>query len=326
MSCPVQPGKIKGNDRISTWVTSKGAFYQNSVVLGDGKVGHCQAKAQASLLAKAACQYCARASVMLIRTVASVEPSCTDILGCFCRCSAQQADEDGDNGSMGSSECPEEEDGVGDFAAPAAAAHRASGPGALKGALAAGGAAAAAGKLGGDGGGGGNYADDDAGSEGGQSAISAQSSSGGAEYKRGKRFRKLVKLMDSGQAQQVRVCVRVCIGGGQLQGTKHIIAAVSRDRIAQGPALSFHPSLLALACYLLAGAAAFPHARAHHRGFARHCARGVLHADGGQHPGAAQQHAAAGLQRRAADVPAPGEWMECTGGCACLSPTCVRGL
>ncbi|PNW87845.1 hypothetical protein CHLRE_01g004157v5 [Chlamydomonas reinhardtii] len=146
-----RPGKIKGNDRISTWVTSKGAFYQNSVVLGDGK-----------------------------------------------------ADEDGDNGSMGSSECPEEEDGVGDFAAPAAAAHRASGPGALKGALAAGGAAAAAGKLGGDGGGGGNYADDDAGSEGGQSAISAQSSSGGAEYKRGKRFRKLVKLMDSGQAQQVQ--------------------------------------------------------------------------------------------------------------------------
>ena len=53
------------------------------------------------------------------------------------------------------------------------------------------------------------YADDDAGSEGGQSAMSAQSSSGGAEYKRGKRFRKLVKLMDSGQAQQVRGGVAV---------------------------------------------------------------------------------------------------------------------
>ncbi|KAG2488470.1 hypothetical protein HYH03_012975 [Edaphochlamys debaryana] len=45
---------------------------------------------------------------------------------------------------------------------------------------------------------------DDGASDGGQSAMSAQSSSGGAEYKRGKRFRKLARLMDSNQAQQVQ--------------------------------------------------------------------------------------------------------------------------
>ncbi|GIL68039.1 hypothetical protein Vafri_21326 [Volvox africanus] len=48
------------------------------------------------------------------------------------------------------------------------------------------------------------YNDEDAASEGGQSALSAQSASGGAEYKRGKRFRKLIKLMDSSQAQLVQ--------------------------------------------------------------------------------------------------------------------------
>ncbi|KXZ45668.1 hypothetical protein GPECTOR_52g66 [Gonium pectorale] len=52
----------------------------------------------------------------------------------------------------------------------------------------------------------GPYPDDDAASEGGQSAMSGQSAGagGGAEYKRGKRFRKLAKMMDSGQAQQVQ--------------------------------------------------------------------------------------------------------------------------
>ncbi|GLC41288.1 hypothetical protein PLESTB_001078900 [Pleodorina starrii] len=49
-----------------------------------------------------------------------------------------------------------------------------------------------------------DYPDDDAASEGGQSAMSGQSGDGGADYKRGKRFRKLMKLMDSGQAQQVQ--------------------------------------------------------------------------------------------------------------------------
>ncbi|GLI61040.1 hypothetical protein VaNZ11_003192 [Volvox africanus] len=48
------------------------------------------------------------------------------------------------------------------------------------------------------------YNEEDAASEGGQSALSAQSASGGAEYKRGKRFRKLIKLMDSSQAQLVQ--------------------------------------------------------------------------------------------------------------------------
>ncbi|KAG2488471.1 hypothetical protein HYH03_012976 [Edaphochlamys debaryana] len=50
---------------------------------------------------------------------------------------------------------------------------------------------------------------DDGASDGGQSAMSAQSSSGGAEYKRGKRFRKLARLMDSNQAQQVQHRFRV---------------------------------------------------------------------------------------------------------------------
>ncbi|KAG2423145.1 hypothetical protein HXX76_015530 [Chlamydomonas incerta] len=142
-------GHGKGQDRISTWVTSKGAFYQNSVVLG----------------------------------------------------ADDRADEDGDNGSLLSNERPDD-DGISDYTASAVAAtHKGpSGPGGLL----PGGTTAGAGKQGGDGSGGGNYADDDAGSEGGQSAMSAQSASGGAEYKRGKRFRKLVKLMDSGQAQQVQ--------------------------------------------------------------------------------------------------------------------------
>ncbi|EFJ45146.1 hypothetical protein VOLCADRAFT_94549 [Volvox carteri f. nagariensis] len=46
-------------------------------------------------------------------------------------------------------------------------------------------------------------ADDDAASDGGQSALSAQSDDA-TDYKRGKRYRKLVKLMDSGQAQLVQ--------------------------------------------------------------------------------------------------------------------------
>ncbi|KXZ42914.1 hypothetical protein GPECTOR_111g247 [Gonium pectorale] len=45
---------------------------------------------------------------------------------------------------------------------------------------------------------------DDGGSDGGKSAISGVSATaGGAEYKRGKRFRNLVKLMDSSQAENV---------------------------------------------------------------------------------------------------------------------------
>ncbi|KAG2494508.1 hypothetical protein HYH03_007276 [Edaphochlamys debaryana] len=48
-------------------------------------------------------------------------------------------------------------------------------------------------------------AEEDAASEGGQSAGSGLSaSSGGAEYKRGKRFRKLARLMDSPQAQKAQ--------------------------------------------------------------------------------------------------------------------------
>ncbi|KAG2494507.1 hypothetical protein HYH03_007275 [Edaphochlamys debaryana] len=51
--------------------------------------------------------------------------------------------------------------------------------------------------------------DDDAGSEGGQSAVSGFSAaSGGAEYKRGKRFRKLARLMDSSQAQTAQQRLR----------------------------------------------------------------------------------------------------------------------
>ncbi|PNH12169.1 Tiny macrocysts protein C [Tetrabaena socialis] len=46
--------------------------------------------------------------------------------------------------------------------------------------------------------------DDDDASEGGLSGISAQTGKSGAEYKRGKRFRKLAKLMDSSIAQQVQ--------------------------------------------------------------------------------------------------------------------------
>ncbi|GIL50727.1 hypothetical protein Vafri_6878 [Volvox africanus] len=50
---------------------------------------------------------------------------------------------------------------------------------------------------------GGMTQDDDAASEGGQSALSAQSDNR-TDYKRGKRYRKLVKLMESGQTQQVQ--------------------------------------------------------------------------------------------------------------------------
>ncbi|GLI60720.1 hypothetical protein VaNZ11_002820, partial [Volvox africanus] len=50
---------------------------------------------------------------------------------------------------------------------------------------------------------GGMTQDDDAASEGGQSAMSAQSDNR-TDYKRGKRYRKLVKLMESGQTQQVQ--------------------------------------------------------------------------------------------------------------------------
>ncbi|KAG2494506.1 hypothetical protein HYH03_007274 [Edaphochlamys debaryana] len=51
--------------------------------------------------------------------------------------------------------------------------------------------------------------EDDAASEGGQSAMSGMSAaSAGAEYKRGKRFRKLARLMDSSQAQTAQQRLR----------------------------------------------------------------------------------------------------------------------
>ncbi|KXZ50397.1 hypothetical protein GPECTOR_16g570 [Gonium pectorale] len=47
-------------------------------------------------------------------------------------------------------------------------------------------------------------ADDGAASEAGYTAVSGASSADGSEYKRGKRFRKLAKIMDSSQAKQVQ--------------------------------------------------------------------------------------------------------------------------
>ncbi|GLC56209.1 hypothetical protein PLESTB_001080000 [Pleodorina starrii] len=63
--------------------------------------------------------------------------------------------------------------------------------------------------------------DDDAASDGGQSAMSAQSDDG-ADYKRGKRYRKLIKLMDSGQTQQTKRGGMVALGrSGQMQRYVH---------------------------------------------------------------------------------------------------------
>ncbi|PNW87843.1 hypothetical protein CHLRE_01g004124v5 [Chlamydomonas reinhardtii] len=139
-------GKQKGAERISTWVASQGAFYQNSVAVEGG---------------------------------------------------AAKSDDDGSVKAPSEDEASDIRTTYSDMAAVMKGA-------AAKAAVAA--QTAGAQKAGGMGGGPPDlpYADDDAGSEGGQSAMSAQSSSGGAEYKRGKRFRKLVKLMDSGQAQQVQ--------------------------------------------------------------------------------------------------------------------------
>ncbi|GIL50716.1 hypothetical protein Vafri_6834 [Volvox africanus] len=53
------------------------------------------------------------------------------------------------------------------------------------------------------------FEDDDGGSEGGQSAVSGAQSATGSEYTRGKRFRKLVKLMDSSQTLQVQKRLRI---------------------------------------------------------------------------------------------------------------------
>ncbi|KAG2423147.1 hypothetical protein HXX76_015532 [Chlamydomonas incerta] len=141
-------GKPKGTERISTWVASQGAFYQNSVAVeGAG---------------------------------------------------APKSDDD-----EGSAKAPSDDDAsdirttYSDLAAVIkGAAEKAAVAAPTAGALKAGAMGAGAPDQ--------PYADDDAASEGGQSAMSAQSASGGAEYKRGKRFRKLVKLMDSGQAQQVQ--------------------------------------------------------------------------------------------------------------------------
>ncbi|KAG2435420.1 hypothetical protein HYH02_011920 [Chlamydomonas schloesseri] len=140
-------GKGKGAERISTWVASQGAYYQNSVAVEGGV-----------------------------------------------------ADKNDDEGSV---KAPSEDEAsdirttYSDLAAAIkGAAEKAAVAGPTFGALKAAGGMGGAPDL--------PYADDDAASEGGQSAMSAQSASGGAEYKRGKRFRKLVKLMDSGQAQQVQ--------------------------------------------------------------------------------------------------------------------------
>ncbi|KAG2423146.1 hypothetical protein HXX76_015531 [Chlamydomonas incerta] len=150
-------GKPKGTERISTWVASQGAFYQNSVAVANAEKTDDEEDAS-------------RRS----------DDDMSDRAG-----SAQAA------AAAGAA-------GKGPVGAPGFGSRFGSG---ANGATTATGAAPAGG---GAGGGGGNYADDDAASEGGQSAMSAQSASGGAEYKRGKRFRKLVKLMDSGQAQQVQ--------------------------------------------------------------------------------------------------------------------------
>ncbi|EFJ45114.1 hypothetical protein VOLCADRAFT_106127 [Volvox carteri f. nagariensis] len=51
--------------------------------------------------------------------------------------------------------------------------------------------------------------DDEAGSDGGQSAVSGAQSATGSEYTRGKRFRKLAKLMDSSQTQMIQKRLRI---------------------------------------------------------------------------------------------------------------------
>ncbi|EFJ45151.1 hypothetical protein VOLCADRAFT_94559 [Volvox carteri f. nagariensis] len=78
------------------------------------------------------------------------------------------------------------------------------------------------------------YGEEDAASEGGQSAMSAQSANGGAEYKRGKRFRKLIKLMDSSQTQQVRLGY-LGASDGCLVGFRHVprLHAVHGDDTVQ---------------------------------------------------------------------------------------------
>ncbi|KAG2435422.1 hypothetical protein HYH02_011922 [Chlamydomonas schloesseri] len=150
-------GKGKGAERISTWVASQGAYYQNSVAVANAEKTDDE------------------------DDVSRHSDDDSDRAG-----SAQGAATDAGTGA-----------GKGSASSPAF--------GSRFGAATATAGATAANAGAGAGAGGGNYMDDDAASEGGQSAMSAaQSASGGAEYKRGKRFRKLVKLMDSGQAQQVQ--------------------------------------------------------------------------------------------------------------------------
>ncbi|KAG2423149.1 hypothetical protein HXX76_015534 [Chlamydomonas incerta] len=146
-------GKVKGGDRILSWVASKGAFYQNSVAVAGGTAGQSDDD-QGSVQAPSDDQ------------ASDLQAAYSDMTGA----------------AYAASERTERTVAT---VATVATAHTLAG---LK--------AAGATDL--------PYADDDAASEGGQSAMSAQSASGGAEYKRGKRFRKLVKLMDSGQAQQVQ--------------------------------------------------------------------------------------------------------------------------
>ncbi|PNW87839.1 hypothetical protein CHLRE_01g003950v5 [Chlamydomonas reinhardtii] len=145
-------GKVKGGDRILSWVASKGAFYQNSVAVEGGA----NAKSDDEGSVKAPSDGAA----------SGLHAPHSDMTGLAYAASERTERTVATMATMAT--------------ARTLAGLKASGPPDLP------------------------YADDDAGSEGGQSAMSAQSSSGGAEYKRGKRFRKLVKLMDSGQAQQVQ--------------------------------------------------------------------------------------------------------------------------
>ncbi|GLC42489.1 hypothetical protein PLESTB_001103800 [Pleodorina starrii] len=69
--------------------------------------------------------------------------------------------------------------------------------------------------------------EDDAASDGGQSAVSGAQSATGSEYTRGKRFRKLAKLMDSSQTKQVQKRLRIhALFTVAVLATTHVICFV----------------------------------------------------------------------------------------------------
>ncbi len=70
-------------------------------------------------------------------------------------------------------------------------------------------------------------------------ACAGGGDAGGAEYKRGKRFRKLVKLMDSGQAQQVG---RQSVTG--WQAIRHLQTAPGEPRVRPGTGGTVGPPAL----------------------------------------------------------------------------------